>query len=245
MGFFRRYRETLRHEHGWEVELTCPQCGHTGLPRYEGWKPNLAGGFGKTPTIFANLACTKCGRDLRRAAGEQLVATFSRIAVPKGNKRLLVWFVIAVLLIVSLPIVAQFTLRPGFHVASFGVILVLPLIIAVNYRVDEKALSLRRARIRLYGDARPDVLLSLLDLWKAAPVTRLRGPDQGRERRVSGCQDPGEGGRPVLSQRTAAPVRRWMSVTSRQNKSARIPDSARAQCPGWLFDTAIRRPDTG
>jgi hypothetical protein len=135
MGFFRRYRETLRHEHGWEVELTCPQCGHTGLPRYEGWKPNLAGGFGKTPTIFANLACTKCGRDLRRAAGEQLVATFSRIAVPKGNKRLLVWFVIAVLLIVSLPIVAQFTLRPGFHVASFGVILVLPLIIAVNYRI--------------------------------------------------------------------------------------------------------------
>ena len=60
---------------------------------------------------------------------------FSDIAVPKENKRLLVWFVIAVLLIVTLPIVAQVVLRPGFHVASFGVILVLPLIFAVNYSI--------------------------------------------------------------------------------------------------------------
>ncbi len=135
MAVLQRYRKALQHQHGWEVELTCPDCGHTGLPRYGGWEPNIAINFGNAPTMFARVACGSCGRDLRPVAGEELRAMFSEIMVPKANRRLIVWFVVAVILLVTLPIVAQFVLRPSFHIASFGAILVLPLIFAFNYRV--------------------------------------------------------------------------------------------------------------
>ena len=130
-----KYRSAVQHEHGWEVELACPKCGHTALPRYEGWKPNTSINFGNTPTMFALVACSECGHDLREVAGEQLAAMFSDVAVPKVNRRLMASFVVAVVLIVALPIIAQFVFRPSFHVASFGAILVVPLILVFNYRV--------------------------------------------------------------------------------------------------------------
>ncbi len=135
MAILKEYRMALQHEHGWEVELTCPDCGHTGLPRYDGWEPNSAISFGSTPTLFARVACESCGRDVRSVAGEKLVALFSEITAPRANRRLVVWFVVAVIILVTLPIIVQFALRPGFHVASFGAILVLPLIFVFNYRV--------------------------------------------------------------------------------------------------------------
>lgn len=135
MALLQRYRKALHHEHGWEVELTCQDCGHTGLPRCDGWKPNSAINFGNTPTMFSRVACASCGRDLRSVAGEKLVAMFSEITVPKANRRIIAWLVVAVVFLVTLPIVAQFVLRPSFHVASFGAILVLPLTLVFNYRV--------------------------------------------------------------------------------------------------------------
>ena len=135
MAILHGYRKALQYEYGWEVELTCPDCGHTGLPRHEGWEPNSAINFGNTPTMFARVACESCGRDVHPVAGDKLRVMFSEITVPKANRRLIVWFVVAVILLVTLPMVAQFVLRPGFHVASFGAILVLPLIFVFNYRV--------------------------------------------------------------------------------------------------------------
>lgn len=135
MAMLKGYRRALQHEHGWEVELSCPDCGHTGLPRYDGWEANSAINFGSAPTIFARVACESCGGNLRPIAGERLQTMFSEITVPTANRRLIVWFVIAVILLVILPILAQFVLKPDFHVASFGAILVLPLIFVFNYRV--------------------------------------------------------------------------------------------------------------
>ncbi len=105
MAFLERYRNAMRHEHGWEVDLACPDCGHAGLPRYDGWEPTSAITFGSTPTLFAHVACVNCGRDLRSVAGERLRAMFTEITVPKVNRRMVVWFLVAVILIVSLPMV--------------------------------------------------------------------------------------------------------------------------------------------
>lgn len=135
MAILQGYREALQHQHGWEVELTCPACNHMGLPRYEGWEPNRAINFGNTPTMYARVACVSCGRDLHSVAGEKLVAMFCEVTVPRANRRMIAWFVVAVTFLVALPIVAQFVLEPSFHVGSFGAILVLPLIFLFNHRM--------------------------------------------------------------------------------------------------------------
>ncbi len=130
-----KYRSAVQNDHGWEVELTCPSCGHTALPRYDGWTPDTSINFGSTPTMFALIACSKCAHDLRDVAGKQLVAMFSDMAVSKLNKRLIAYFVVGVVLVVALPIIVQFAFKPKFHVASFGAILFVPLIFVFNYRV--------------------------------------------------------------------------------------------------------------
>ncbi len=135
MGFLRKYHDALRHQHGWEVELTCPECGHTAVPHYGDWEFTRTAHLGDTPTVFALVTCPNCGRDLRGAAGDCLVATFSDVAVPQGNKRLVVYFAMAVTVITTVPIAVQLALKPGFHVASFGAILVMPLIFTFNYAV--------------------------------------------------------------------------------------------------------------
>ncbi len=135
MAVLQGYRKALQHEHGWEVELTCTDCSHTGLPQYDGWEPDNVINIGNTPTMFARVSCANCGRDLRSVAGEKLVAMFSEITVPKANRRIIAWFVVACVCLATLPLAAQFILKPSFPVASLGVILVLPLIFVFNYRV--------------------------------------------------------------------------------------------------------------
>ncbi len=96
-----KYRERLEHNHGWQVPLICTKCGHEGVPRYDGWTPSTAIRFGDRPTIYADLYCEKCGRDLREEAEVALVDTFSQQPTDLRNKRLL-WGMIVVLVVVPL-----------------------------------------------------------------------------------------------------------------------------------------------
>lgn len=88
----QKYRERLQHQHAWEVELTCPSCGFTGLPVFHGWTPSYAINLGNTPTIYAQLTCPKCGADLKKAAGQKSVELFADVAIPPRNRRVLAWF---------------------------------------------------------------------------------------------------------------------------------------------------------
>ncbi len=135
MGILERYRSALRLQHGWEVDLTCRECGHSGLPRYEGWEPNGAINLGNAPTMFARVSCASCERDLRSVAGEKLVAMFSDQAIPATNKRMIFCFVLAVVFLVTLIPVAQFVFETRFQFAWIGFLLVLPLTMAFNFRV--------------------------------------------------------------------------------------------------------------
>jgi len=89
-----KYRQSLEHKHGWEVELECGQCGYRGMPTYTGWTPKYATGFGKSPTIFAVLKCARCGSDLEAEASSKLVKMFSEVEIPHANRRILVSFMV-------------------------------------------------------------------------------------------------------------------------------------------------------
>lgn len=135
MKLIARCRIDLRHEHGWNVKLTCPDCSHKGVPRFDGWAANTAINFGNAPTLFARLACANCGGDLRSAASESLQNMFSGVRVSKRNVRLIVWFVGTIVLVVTLPIAAQLIFNPRVSVAWLGGVLG-PLVgLAFNRRV--------------------------------------------------------------------------------------------------------------
>ena len=97
------YNEQLRHEHGWEVPLTCPKCNHEGRPRYDGWTPGSTMNFGNTPTIYANLFCSDCGFDLHEAAGAKLVEMYSDVSIPAKNRQLIWCFVLGMIGVIGLP----------------------------------------------------------------------------------------------------------------------------------------------
>ena len=96
MSLLAKYRQRLLHEHGWQIELECSQCGHVGLPKYDGWTPKRHIRFRKKPTIYANVACPECSKDLKKEAGNKLVELFSDLPIPPQNKRLIYGFVLAV-----------------------------------------------------------------------------------------------------------------------------------------------------
>lgn len=114
-----RYHRERPLEHGWEMELACPSCGAMELPVFHGLSPNAIG-FGKTPAIFANLNCAKCGTDLKRAAESKLVELFSSVRMPKGNRRLIIGFVaLAVAMVAAM---AFGLLFPGFLAPMLAVV---------------------------------------------------------------------------------------------------------------------------
>jgi hypothetical protein len=86
-----KYGERMRHEHAWDVELTCPVCGTTALPIFHGWTPSNSI-HGRTPTIYAELSCAPCGADLKVTAGRKLVELFANLPIPSRNLRVLFWF---------------------------------------------------------------------------------------------------------------------------------------------------------
>ena len=129
----------LAHEHGWEVLLRCPRCGIEAEPACDGWTPNRAIHFGKTPTVFANVSCAECSADLGEAAGKKLVELFGDVATNATNRRVIVVFAIYFLLLVSLLLWAamRFPAARGLEamIAVGHAILIHPIIRWFNNRV--------------------------------------------------------------------------------------------------------------
>jgi hypothetical protein len=135
-GLLTKYRERLKQQHGWEVELKCPHCGTVAVPVFNGWSPTYAMGFGNTPTIYANLNCPKCGAGLRDAAASKLVELFSDVQIPGKNRRLIVGaaaFAIAVL-VASMSVVAGVMRAPAL-VMPAGTVAVLSIALMRLYFV--------------------------------------------------------------------------------------------------------------
>ena len=142
VAFLKKYREALRLKHGWQVELQCSQCGHCGVPAYDGWTPSRAITLGNSPLIYANVSCSECGKDLKQEGGEKLVELFSGIAVPGRNKVLIAWFVacmagISLILVacIHLGIRAGFWGRQAFAGLPLMAIAIGPAIMYFNYKV--------------------------------------------------------------------------------------------------------------
>ncbi len=142
MSLMARYKERVQHQHGWEVELQCPQCNHEGVPEYVGWTPSSAINLGDTPTIYANLSCPQCGHDLKDAAGEKLRELFKDVSIPPRNKGLLYGLILAV---VGLPLALAGIIWAGVNAGWWGEgafvwltlcwIVVGPAIFIFNYKV--------------------------------------------------------------------------------------------------------------
>ena len=99
MSLYGKYTSTVRNTHGWSVELTCSQCGRSGLPRYEGWMADVKEGGFDSPTVYAKLACPECGRRLSDEAGRNLTALFGELAVPAGNESIVQGFIAGLILV--------------------------------------------------------------------------------------------------------------------------------------------------
>lgn len=138
----KQLRGALEHEHGWEVPVACPVCGHETRPVYEGWTPSRAIRFGKRATIFARIRCEKCNSDLREAAGQALIHMFSEQPIPQSNQRLLrgyVAFAIVAILICVGGIAWIGLAPPGnrlfLAIIMVPMVLLRPLGTALNYAV--------------------------------------------------------------------------------------------------------------
>src|SRR5574337_225431 len=84
---------TLQKTYGWDVALTCGQCGVTGLPRYEGRSPSLHTNAGANVQVYAKVACPKCGNRLTNEAGRKLTELFSELDIPPANRKLISRFI--------------------------------------------------------------------------------------------------------------------------------------------------------
>jgi ribosomal protein S27E len=141
-SFFNRYNAAVRQTHGWNIELQCPQCGLAGLPRYEGWMQNIAMNSGDKPTIYAKVACSRCGKSLRDEAGGKLFALFTGVAVPAQNAGVIRDFILG-LFIVPLVFAAMLFLGvqkgwwsySAFVVLALSAVLIQPLVMLMRYRI--------------------------------------------------------------------------------------------------------------
>jgi len=123
-GLLTKYRERQKQQHGWEVEVKCPDCGAVAVPVFNGWSPTYAFGFGTTPTIFAKLDCSKCGAGLRNAAGSKLVELFSDVQIPNRNWQLIVGaaaFAVAVM-VAGVSVAVGWMMVPAFVTPALTVV---------------------------------------------------------------------------------------------------------------------------
>ncbi len=142
MSLLSKYKERVQHQHGWEVELQCPECGHDGKPKYDGWTVSKLIKLGDTPTIYANLTCSKCGHDLKEAAGGKLKELFKDVAIPARNKSLMYGFLF---IVIGLPLIWVGSIWAGvmadwWGYGAFGwlalpVFITTPAIFYFNYKV--------------------------------------------------------------------------------------------------------------
>ena len=103
MSLLAKYRERVQHQHGWEVELQCPQCSHESVPKFdEGLTPKpekVARNVRDTPMICANVTCPECSHDLKERAGEKLAELFKDV-----RKTTIGWVGVVLGVLVFLPI---------------------------------------------------------------------------------------------------------------------------------------------
>lgn len=139
---FHRYQRRLQHRHGWQVELVCDRCGQQAVPQFRGWTPDGAIRWGKQSTIYANLSCPTCGKDLKQEAGQRLVGLFRDIPTARQNKRLL-WG--AVTFVALLPLLGMAAIWAGvraglwggwaFSLLGLSALLITPATMWCNYRI--------------------------------------------------------------------------------------------------------------
>ena len=115
-SFLSKYKEQVRHQHGWEVELQCPECSHEGLPMYNGWTPSSAVNSGNTPMIYVDLTCSECGHELKSVAGTKLTELFTDVSIPARNKGLIYAFIVSV----GLPLVFAGLIWAGASAGWWG-----------------------------------------------------------------------------------------------------------------------------
>lgn len=141
-SLLNKYNRVVRNTHGWNVELTCTQCSSSGLPRYEGWSPNLAVSVSGRPHIYAKLACPKCGRRLTEEAGRKLVELYRDVAVPEQNGKIIKEFIAGLIIV---PFVFAALLFVGvqfgwwgysaFAILAISAAFIQPLVMRMNYRI--------------------------------------------------------------------------------------------------------------
>ncbi len=136
ISFLKKYKEIVKHKHGWDVELKCPQCNYEGLPEYKGWTPAYTVHFGKKATIFTNLFCPGCKKELKEEAGKKLIELFSDIPIHPKNKRILRGFLLISVGIILILILSVLIFSPKAFTASA----ILPVLIALmififNYKI--------------------------------------------------------------------------------------------------------------
>jgi hypothetical protein len=132
MSFLERYRERMIHTHGWDVPLTCNRCGREGPVNHQGFRPSLAVNFGQHPTIYSLVSCTSCGKDLRKEAGDALVALFKQVKMHRGNGRLISLGLVGLASLLIIVLLGSAWLGS----AMVGVLGLLgPLIMVFNYKV--------------------------------------------------------------------------------------------------------------
>ena len=139
---FNKYHSVVRNTHGWNVELSCTQCAQSGQPRYEGWSPDLSVNVSGHPTIYAKLACPKCGRRLTEEAGRKLVELFKDVAIPEQNRKIIKAFIAGLIIV---PFMFATLLFVGvqfgwwgysaFAILALSAALIQPLVMRMNYRI--------------------------------------------------------------------------------------------------------------
>lgn len=137
-SFFAKYRTAIEQHHGWQVELSCPDCGHEGLPVYAGWNPKSSMNFNKTPTVFAQLSCTECGRNLEDVAGNKLVKLFADRKVPSENRKILfVFFLGGLALLAALFIPGIVTGTSFLYILpALALSFIMPSMMFINYKIS-------------------------------------------------------------------------------------------------------------
>ncbi len=143
MGFFSNI---ITKSYGWDIELTCGQCGATAMPRYEGWSPSLKTNLGPNVRVYAKVACPKCGRRLTGEAGKKLVGLFGDLDLCKRNGKIITQFIARLFLV---PAVLAFVLFFGMKMdwwdwglGTLWVLLVSAVSIPVLVRLKNKDIEL-------------------------------------------------------------------------------------------------------
>lgn len=142
ISIVRKYKAAIQPMHGWNVELKCSGCNYEGKPRYEGWTSRRDVNRDALATIYAKLACPKCGRRLTDEAGWKLVDLFSDVSIPEKNEKIIKQFIAGLIIV---PFALAFMLLLGAQMDWWGysafvflvisAVFIQPLIMLMNYRI--------------------------------------------------------------------------------------------------------------